>query len=337
MTFKPEINNKKCLRYKAGECVECYEACPSSAIELKGVPELNYSRCVSCGTCAAVCPSGALSHPAVAKLPDFSHLPDNTLGIRIGCHAIPTSKKDGVWQLSGCLSSLSLGALAQFLSLGTQITLLHGNCAQCEKGDGAVVLSKNMKILSSFCPEMKGKIKSSRVKKGAMISKNQVSRRGFIGMLAPRRDIVKKKKITELGVVEAEGTVRERFHKALQLLPCTGMLPENFHISKVSATSSCTGCGACAKICSVNALELVRSDCEFALQFTAWRCIDCGLCEKSCLAKCLSREAGGLELLQETTPRTLFFSSYETCKRCGADVVKLENGYCQICARKIGG
>lgn len=46
--------------------------------------------------------------------------------------------------------------------------------------------------------------------------------------------------------------------------------------------NECTGCGMCANVCPVNAIQMVRDECGFLYPRVTGACIDCNLCRRKC-------------------------------------------------------
>ena len=46
--------------------------------------------------------------------------------------------------------------------------------------------------------------------------------------------------------------------------------------------SKCSGCGACADICPVKAIQMKTDECGFKYPHITEKCINCNLCEKTC-------------------------------------------------------
>lgn len=51
-------------------------------------------------------------------------------------------------------------------------------------------------------------------------------------------------------------------------------------------TADCTGCGACAEVCPVNAIHPTGD----AFQITPEECTDCGLCDDTCPVNAIESE-----------------------------------------------
>uniref|UniRef100_UPI003F634573 ferredoxin-type protein NapF n=1 Tax=Thiomicrolovo subterrani TaxID=3131934 RepID=UPI003F634573 len=56
------INPLKCVSWQGVMCFSCKEPCLDNAIDFKGLykPDINASRCTSCGFCIGRCPSEAI-------------------------------------------------------------------------------------------------------------------------------------------------------------------------------------------------------------------------------------------------------------------------------------
>lgn len=55
LQLKPLVNKEDCMA-----CGLCAENCPSNAIRIDDVAEINYDKCMACGNCARVCPQNAI-------------------------------------------------------------------------------------------------------------------------------------------------------------------------------------------------------------------------------------------------------------------------------------
>jgi dissimilatory sulfite reductase (desulfoviridin) alpha/beta subunit len=53
---KSKLTDKACI-----ECMKCVEVCKEEAINVKNtIPEIDFTKCILCGDCAAVCPTGTI-------------------------------------------------------------------------------------------------------------------------------------------------------------------------------------------------------------------------------------------------------------------------------------
>ena len=82
----------------------------------------------------------------------------------------------------------------------------------------------------------------------------------------------------------------------------------------------CTGCGACADVCPVNAIEISQNESYFILHHLYGICLYCRQCSKNCPERAISFSG-----VVDTTKFTTKLNSdnnanikVETCKRCGA-------------------
>ncbi|MEF2144032.1 MAG: 4Fe-4S dicluster domain-containing protein [Desulfovibrionaceae bacterium] len=240
-------------------------------------------------------------------------------------------------RLDGCPSSIGLDVLARLALTNVQTTIfLHGDCARCEKGDKLRLFHKTLAAFRELCPADADKFQCVRHKTAQLVEKHSVSRRDFFSLFQPRPAPTETVEQSPSTTVSLPASARANLHSALRTLACSGRLPADFPAAELSISASCNGCGACANTCPTEALECVRASSGFRLLFATWKCIDCGLCETVCLSKSISRGPATRESFMAPAPRTLCAGPLQVCKRCDAKVSGLVNGYCQVCARKLG-
>lgn len=61
--------------------------------------------------------------------------------------------------------------------------------------------------------------------------------------------------------------------------------PEGFRGRPVWVVERCVGCGLCARVCPVNAIEMIGRGREASLTYLLDRCIFCEQCVESCNVK----------------------------------------------------
>jgi ferredoxin len=134
----PEVDRTRCVatRYQGSSCRRCLEVCPGAALAPSPSLDVDPERCVGCGACAAVCPTGALdfAEPRAAlraELRAAGRKPEATF--TIGCRRALLASDDG----SAALRVECLGALnaADFLAAWyagvRRLGLVSAACDEC--------------------------------------------------------------------------------------------------------------------------------------------------------------------------------------------------------------
>nr|WP_321514512.1 4Fe-4S dicluster domain-containing protein [uncultured Pseudodesulfovibrio sp.] len=338
MPYQPRLMESACIRFKGGECTSCADVCPSKAISLSRAPSVAGGLCLSCGACASACPVDAVKHRSTAQLLKKIASLCPTATISVGCFAIPFVPA-GMVQLDGCLSAIGLDALAALALADVEtIQFVHGHCDKCPKGDHCHLFVKTLRALRTACPDSVEKMKCVLKDSSPQVAANTMTRRGLFNMFGSCKDAVSSPVTADdsffshlLGL----DSKRVRLHTVFGSLSCVLSVPETVRIAEIEITQSCTGCGACSRICPVNALEFIADTHNFSIRFMAWKCVDCGLCIKSCLSGSIERRPATLESLTNEIPSTLYAGSLKECKRCKVRSTTLKNGYCSICAHSL--
>lgn len=339
MPYQPVFTESTCLRFKGGDCTLCADVCPSKAISLADIPCFIGDICLACGACAAVCPVDAVTHNAAGRLLKKITSLCPTVTISVGCFAIPFAP-EGMVQLDGCLSALGMDVLAAMALANVEtLRFVHGDCAKCTKGDQCRLFARNLDAFRLVCPAVSAKMHCVEKKSSRPMSANTMSRRGLFNLFGSRKEAVPSQVKADKSVflqTQTTGFKRLRLHTAFRLLSCAEHVPEPVRIAEMEVVQSCTGCGTCSRVCPVSALDFIVENNEFSIRFTAWKCVDCNLCVKSCLSESIQRRPAVSVSLTDETPRILYSGSLQTCKRCKAASTTLTNGYCTVCAHKLG-
>lgn len=339
MPYQPVFTESTCLRFKGGECTLCADVCPAKAISLTDSPCFAGDVCLACGACAAVCPVDAVTHTAADRLLKKITSLCPTVTISVGCFAIPFAP-EGMVQLDGCLSALGMDVLAALALVDVKtLRFVHGDCEKCPKGDHCRLFARTLDAFRLTCSAVSEKMYCVEKKTSRQTSANTMSRRGLFNLFGSRKDAMSVQVKADKSVLlqtQTTGSKRLRLHTAFRLLSCLEHVPESVRIAEMEVVQSCTGCGTCSRVCPVNALEFIVENNTFSIRFTAWKCVDCGLCVKSCFSKSIQRRSAVCVSLTDETPRILYSGSLQTCKRCKAASRTLINGYCTVCAHKLG-
>jgi formate hydrogenlyase subunit 6/NADH:ubiquinone oxidoreductase subunit I len=146
------IHPERCVvvRNRNAQCRKCSLACTSGAISLHGNDlAIDAEKCVSCGTCASVCPTAALEarNPTDAELLQFSSRIMRESGAPpvFACRVLTEANKNGYDRSRvievGCLGRLEESELVTLVALGlSPLLLAHGDCEGCELHTGRAVI-----------------------------------------------------------------------------------------------------------------------------------------------------------------------------------------------------
>ncbi len=121
----PVYTKDRCLAVTQSKsaCQACLDICPHDAVRIRRFVEIDEIDCSGCGLCVQVCPSEALEPKVVFQA-----------GASIRCSRVP-----GEAQSVLCLGRLQASDVVRLAARHGQVTLAHGDCANCPIGTPAVL------------------------------------------------------------------------------------------------------------------------------------------------------------------------------------------------------
>ena len=127
------------------------------------------------------------------------------------------------------------------------------------------------------------------------------------------------------------GNIIHEVLKVLKRGPFTEKYPkapspaaEEYRGKPIFDPEKCIGCGACAKVCPVDAIDILDGDEKRVLKVNYGTCIFCGKCQEKCLydAITLTKEFEISSSRLEDAVTTIEIP-LKTCKICGGPVTTL--------------
>jgi len=310
-------------------CRFCSDACLYSAISHEGsTARIDPARCIHCGACAAVCPSGALQPPVFsddeyrALLREFAFRSasfENPLVVftsDLGISMLEAEARSGLGLLEGMVAVRSPTAAP----LGWPHYLWAASA-------GVPVLSVCLAEEASKHPEAKGAEERAHAAYETL--------RGSYKTLVSYRTLGPTEKLSDICAESAQHAIRrlgvsftppgsrvDAVHGVpLSVVADTEVRLPGLNSFDVSVNEKCTLCGTCSNVCPVRAFTVATVGGEMELRFSPGQCTGCGICVAEC-------PEGAMEVAKAFSPAWLDFKSrtvkardpVELCRRCGKAV-----------------
>ncbi len=330
---KPEVEAQRCVRkFRRATCDRCLQDCPAQAIQLGTIPRLDESRCVGCGICANVCPTGAFVSPTIERL--VSSVEAN--GGRFFCSRAEDGARSGIEV--PCLGMLNEGMLIAAVLPGEGRRILSldvSHCRKCQLRNARVVIDRTVDRANSILRTLGSEktIILDDTARETQVAEQQRSRRDFFNYLRGQALKVAAESVDDIldetlsfTQVPRNSTDKVPIKHAILQHEIEALLANSPEDTKQGCIpfgsplppDKCEFCGICATACPSDALKIQETDDDWELLLEKWRCLDCRACVDTCPTNGLrygdSREAFQMIAEQHTT---LIHADKIACASCG--------------------
>ncbi len=327
----PTIDAQRCTRGHASGCTACVQSCPRDALTLTPdrPPVADPGLCVSCGLCEAACPTRALSGVAAAPGPVVSTAePD---GVRLRCEparlaGMSLADDTGRPGLDvGCAATIHPETLAAAASHGP-VDLVVGDCSECSFGGGggaSLVAAVARTIAGGQVRVVTGDPDSDpAAAEPAARPSAPLSRRGLFGRGTA---VVQAARSAAQSRGTTASTASDQTPRAL-LLERT----DSPRVMLPVISQDCTGCLACVRTCTSNALSERHSADGVSLCLAAQQCIGCQDCARLCPESAISLTPRPAV----SAPQPLTTVTTRHCSSCGRSLAAGESDRCTACTSR---
>lgn len=308
----PPLDSKRCINSKQGrvKCSACSQICAGGAIVDAAKGKADWSKCISCGLCTVVCPSGALGFADYKLSRMKKMLSDNKETHTLSCPYAQADADGKAW----CVASYHWEQIAA-LALQGKVEIIRGDCANCERREKLACFDQTLEQVHRFLGD---EVYNSCVvlrEKGECAPK-EVSRRELFGKFIPS---VRKKRAESGFQAKEYGTDGLAVRRMLADVVKLQEEPEREYTWLMPAfTDSCWACGICSKVCPNEAIKPKEKDGVWRMVCSPMKCTGCGICENVCMY-------GGIKGLKEVKLAAgkrvaVHKVQAQICPECGAAV-----------------
>jgi len=289
------INQQACLRARHARsgCRACSDVCPAGAVGFSDRKlKVDAASCIRCGLCLGACPTAALQVRGIVE----EALSDSAL--------IRCSRAPGQGVMLPCLGALSPDHLVDIGSRRQGVTLVAGDCAQCSVTRGGELAKANLAVaadrLNALGVAELPRWQSAGPAAAEAPADRAVNRRELLtlwGNSAAQtgRSLLPDKEVNPIRLPAKVPARRLRWLKRFAP-PEHG---ERIAWPNRAVQPGCHGCNICVNFCPTGALTSRETgDGTWTLGFQAAACVDCKTCIGLCPRRVLQpAEAPALSLV----------------------------------------
>jgi ferredoxin len=330
------------VRFASSNCQKCLSVCPVNAIRFDDQSIKLTSDCIACEFCVAVCPNDVFSIPkkSIEDTRDSGSLEC------LYCSKLLADEREasdtfppGIIPCIGSIPGHFI--LTWFSEKQSPLRLVTMDCSKCAMNTGVSVFQNTKLEVMSILESLKIPIEPVIIQEATQQDQvkarelyrhflsqveedNRFSRREFLTTF--RTQLFSKigaempKSNPELA---SEKTLPKRLSSAITFyrenqrrVLNSGNCP---FFSDIEIEDSCTGCGACARVCPTEALSLKRVEEKVYLNWTPSHCTQCDLCKEVCSEDSITFFPGLQisRILDESTTnvRTFYVNICPECNR----------------------
>jgi ferredoxin len=302
------------VRHRRSTCTRCADACPTQVLTWHESLKVESVKCIDCGICATVCPTGALEAQAPTNAELLGQIQarvaeNRSVAFACSRYLETTRAASAQFIRVKCLGRLDESILFGAIAEGApSVTLFDGACADCPHAIGRTIAAQTAQrtnaLLSAFGIAKQvvfdaRRLASAETAPNSTTAPDGLSRRAFFDFL--RRETIKVTAATVSGVLNAPETASVEAKLPVGGLPTR--VPTKHHLlltalrkigksvksewdggiwAQFGFTEKCNGCQMCAFFCPTGVLTKIEQDGKLGVAFKLALCTNCRLCQELC-------------------------------------------------------